>query len=629
MTAARKPAHQPDYDLFVDLSASFTTAEGLDRYLTVLLSRLLLARGQRLTAAIAGAAVVARDGQRFAAPVDIPPLGHALELAHLDGRGLFLLEGRWAPGAGVLSALADLASLDPNIGTVQPRFMVGQASDFMELPDPSAAETGTISGSLAHLLPDHYVTPEVESACMYVTPQAVPACPPVSAESAAEARTELFVGLRRRGFRNLVSNRHFVPYPLDPALAYPAPTDHGDAPYAADAAQGRAWLARTPLLRFEHLLAGSMSGERRRLLLDCRGMSAAHNGSSHAILGYLDGVARLHSDRWQVTVCVGRQAADFHRLTSRFPAFAYEYDRVQSRHLVALHLSQPWWTDMLIELHHAAPLIAFNILDTIAWDAIYPAHDALDQATRLAAAYADGLAYLSEHSRQRFRFRFSPHARMRETVTYLSTSRDDLGGHIQGVARQQIGILVMGNRLDHKDVDRTTSKLADAFPFTQIVAFGSEQTDGRPNVRSITSGLIDDSNVRDIFERASVIVYPSFSEGFGIPVVQGLARGKPVVVRELPLWDEIRRRTEADGRLRVFRTDAELVDAVARALDSGPAMPRRRRGRTISWADCGQTLLDFVEDLERTFSFDHWQARDLVLSRLARAELGAFAARET
>ncbi len=617
MTRTGAPAIEPDHDLFVDLSTALATADGVDRYLTVLLSRLPLARGQRLTAAIVGHAVVTRDGKRFMVPGDVAPLTHALDLAHVDGRGLFLIAGAWTPPAGVLRALADLASLDPNIGTIQPRFLVGQAGDILALPDPDDSATPTVSRSLAALLPDHYVTPELDSACMYITPRAVPACTVVSPERAVGSRVELLIALRRRGFRNMVSNRNLVAFPLDPVLAYPVAAGRGDEPHEIDAAQGRTWLARAPALKFERLLAGGVSGDRKRMLLDCRGMSAAHNGTAHAILGYLNGIAQLRNDRWHITVCVGRQAADFHRLSARFPAFAYEYDRIQSPHLVAIHLSQPWWIAMLVELHGAAPLIAFNILDTIAWDAIYPAHDALDDVTRLAAAYADGLAYLSEHSRQRFRFRFAPHARMRETVTYLSTSPNDVGGYQQGVARHEVGILVVGNPLDHKDVERTTSKLADAFPFTQIVAFGSGHADPRPNVRSIASGFVDDANVQDLFERASVVVYPSFSEGFGLPVVQSLTRGKPVVARDLPLWGEIRRLTDTDGRLRVFRTDAELVDAVAHALDSGPGTPSARRGRTISWVDCGQTLLDFAEELERGFSFDDWQARDLVLSRLA------------
>jgi hypothetical protein len=61
-----------------------------------------------------------------------------------------------------------------------------------------------------------------------------------------------------------------------------------------------------------------------------------------------------------------------------------------------------------------------------------------------------------------------------------------------------------------------------------------------------------------------------------------------------------------------------MVDAVAQALDRGPGTSSRQPNRTISWADCGQKLLDFADDLEKGFAFDHWQARDLVLSRLTQ-----------
>ncbi len=370
------------------------------------------------------------------------------------------------------------------------------------------------------------------------------------------------------------------------------------------------------MIKFERMLSRAVSGRKKRLLLDCRGMTPVHNGSAHAILGYLLGISRVRNPDWEITVCVGRDAADYHRLLRRYPDFLYEFQRPQSSHLVALHLSQPWTMSMLAELHESAPLVAFNILDTIAWDAIYPAPADLDKVTRFAARFADGMIYLSEHSRKSFRLRFAPHDAMREVVTYLSTSLDDFHVMTTHSLRQTTGILVMGNRLDHKDVARTTDKLANAFPFLPIVSFGDDHPSRHPNVRTVPSGHVSDATVRDLLERASVIVYPSFAEGFGIPAVQGLALGKRVVVRDLPLWDEIRALTGSNGNLRTFRTDAELVAAVGEALEpaEGASETLRQNPRSVSWDDCGDALIGFANELVRSFDYERWLGRELAIT---------------
>ena len=599
------------YDVFLDLSGESVDLDGLGHVVAIVKDRLgePQSRG-RFTAGSATAGVLVVGDRSFPIPESRLPLEYALDLAHLEGRGLFVITGRWSPDVGLLDAIAALASLDPNIGSIQPRFLVGDPAEVVVV----RAAPATISRSVVELLPPYYVTPELESPCVYITPQAVPACSFLPRDMRPDNLIGVLLMLRRKGLRNLVSNRHLVDFPLGPVLAYPVRQLPGQDAAAFDYAQGGEWWARAPFMSLEKLLGGAVRNGRRRLLLDCRGMTPAHNGSAHAILGYLTGIAQLTVADWDITVCVGRDAARFHHLDARFPDFNYSYDRPGETYLVALHLTQPWTMEMVADLHDTAPLIAFNILDTIAWDAIYPAPTDLDEVTRFAAAWADGLTYLSEHSRDRFRFRFTPHHRLREAITYLSTAPQDYAPFAPVAARREIGLLVVGNPLDHKDLDRTAMKLAEAFPFTRIVAFGTEgRSLAYANVAAIPAGFLDEASVRDLYERASVLIYPSFSEGFGIPVVQALSLGKPVVARALPLWAEMRRKTGADGRLLDFHTDAELVEAVGQALALGQAPPRTVAASATTWAECGQVLLDFAEELVHGFSFDHWQERDLAL----------------
>jgi glycosyltransferase involved in cell wall biosynthesis len=59
------------------------------------------------------------------------------------------------------------------------------------------------------------------------------------------------------------------------------------------------------------------------------------------------------------------------------------------------------------------------------------------------------------------------------------------------------------------------------------------------NYESISSdivhaGYVDDSRLIEYYKKARVFVFPSFYEGFGIPVIEALAFGTPVVTTDIP-----------------------------------------------------------------------------------------------
>jgi glycosyltransferase involved in cell wall biosynthesis len=53
------------------------------------------------------------------------------------------------------------------------------------------------------------------------------------------------------------------------------------------------------------------------------------------------------------------------------------------------------------------------------------------------------------------------------------------------------------------------------------------------------TGHINNSNLGNLYKNAQVFVFPSFSEGFGIPGVEAMSKGCPVVASDLPIFHEI------------------------------------------------------------------------------------------
>ena len=164
---------------------------------------------------------------------------------------------------------------------------------------------------------------------------------------------------------------------------------------------------------------------------------------------------------------------------------------------VALRLSQPWHVQEMIDLHVAAASNAYLFLDTISWDAVYPAPRHLDGTWQFMADQADALIFISRYTRDRFHRRFRVGRHMRELVAYLSFDPADyVRKDVRGTrGRRDEFIFVVGNDYDHKDVGPTVNMLSTAFPYEPIVALGPRQAT-TPRVKM----LFRYENFRSAFE---------------------------------------------------------------------------------------------------------------------------------
>jgi glycosyltransferase involved in cell wall biosynthesis len=86
-------------------------------------------------------------------------------------------------------------------------------------------------------------------------------------------------------------------------------------------------------------------------------------------------------------------------------------------------------------------------------------------------------------------------------------------------------------------------------------------------------GYVSDPELRSLYENASLFVYPSFYEGFGIPPVEAMSCGCPVLVARIPSL------MEACGDAAVFCDPADISDIaenIARLLDDSALAKRLR-----------------------------------------------------
>ncbi|MBF8283442.1 MAG: Glycosyl transferase, group 1 [Anaerolineales bacterium] len=111
--------------------------------------------------------------------------------------------------------------------------------------------------------------------------------------------------------------------------------------------------------------------------------------------------------------------------------------------------------------------------------------------------------------------------------------------------------------------------------------------------RVMFPGFVADADLPALYSAARVLAYPSIYEGFGLPMLEAMACGTPVVTSTASCMPEV----AGDAALLVPPTD---VDALAAALDRAltdealraDLIARgRARARQFSWAKSAQQLL--------------------------------------
>lgn len=150
----------------------------------------------------------------------------------------------------------------------------------------------------------------------------------------------------------------------------------------------------------------------------------------------------------------------------------------------------------------------------------------------------------------------------------------------------------------HEAARRAAPDLVPDLVFVGPPGWGSEEVpraDSRPTVRM--AGYLDDDDLRLTVAGAECLVYPSRYEGFGLPLLEALACGTPVVTTDLPVHQEV---TGGHATLvPVGDVDAlaeALVATLARGRDPVTDAERRQWASAWTWTRCARLTRQAYDD---------------------------------
>ncbi|MFK4805856.1 glycosyltransferase family 4 protein [Microbacterium sp. ZW CA_36] len=178
-------------------------------------------------------------------------------------------------------------------------------------------------------------------------------------------------------------------------------------------------------------------------------------------------------------------------------------------------------------------------------------------------------------------------------------------------ARRDDLLLAVGNRMPHKGFETLLDALARIAPDERptLVITGSHGEDPlAPIVKRLgleTSvklrGWLSREELDELYAQATALVFPTRFEGFGLPPLEAMARGCPVIASDIPVVHEI----AGDAAVYVDPADAEAIAAAIRALRDSPAQRARMadaglaRAANFSWdATARATRMALLRALE-------------------------------
>jgi len=119
----------------------------------------------------------------------------------------------------------------------------------------------------------------------------------------------------------------------------------------------------------------------------------------------------------------------------------------------------------------------------------------------------------------------------------------------------------------------------------------------RLGISPILLTSVDDELLARLYRAAGVFAFPSLAEGFGLPPLEAMASGTPVVVTDSTSLPEV----IADAGLLVCRSDeAAFAGALQSVLEDRNlhdqlARRGRERASTFTWARCAKETIAVYE----------------------------------
>lgn len=257
----------------------------------------------------------------------------------------------------------------------------------------------------------------------------------------------------------------------------------------------------------------------------------------------------------------------------------------------------------LIYYNHPTPPPALNPLIRIAWRLFHAAY----WPQRMMLNRADAVATVSNTSKELIR----AHKLTKRPVEVVYNAAGTFIREYEhkapaGRPRGPQKLVYMGSFMDYKNVEVLIAGMR-FLPDYELHLLSKVSPERREQLRkniSSTGGQVvfhdgvSEAEYHSQLDSAVALVTASLDEGFGIPLVEAMSRGIPVVVSNIPIFDEI----GGEAALKFDKDSPEAFAKAVKKLEANPEWMRRsalslKQAQAFNWEHSATQLIALARRL--------------------------------
>jgi FkbM family methyltransferase len=367
----------------------------------------------------------------------------------------------------------------------------------------------------------------------------------------------------------------------------------------------------------------TLQGPKIRLAIDATSVSSNHNGTILLAVKLIESFSRHYHKTFDIFVVGDKAAFAYHAITELPGIRILGTDHTENFD-VALRIGQPFDENCVIRMNAIAPVNIYFMLDTIALDCVHLYSPRLERIWEYVTETADGLIYNSDFTQSQFRRRFNMGSTVGELVSYHSLSPDEYRPESWDRPSRQSHILIVGNHFPHKNVNPTYEFLISAVPEKTYAIIGGSERRRFPGRNDLfyLSGEMPASTMGNLYIDAEAVIFPSFYEGFGFPIVNALAARRPVLAQDNALNRALAAKLQSKN-LYLYETNAQL----ASLLGDGLQWQEEVLGSLHDWKASAREIVEFalerlslvsIEKVEKRLSRTYALGAEIFVSPLGK-----------